>query len=200
MYSIPTDILIGEQSYHITNDGDYRMVLDCFAALEDPELQKEERIATALIIFYEDLNDLADLGKIDLEIAVKEMFKFFNCGEEHAVGAELNHKVIDWQQDSNLICSAVNNVAKKEVRAEQYLHWWTFFGYYLAIGESPLATVVSIRNKILKGKKLEKYEQEFRRSNPRYFVWNDKTVDQAEADAWARKMWNSGKKEPIEDG
>lgn len=192
MYSIPTEILIGEQSFKITDRGDYRMVLDCFSALEDPELSKEQRIATSLLIFYEDLRDLNDFSKFpDLEVAVKEMYKFFNGGGEQSQGANVNHKLIDWEQDSQMICSAVNNVAHMEVRSEPYIHWWTFLGYYMAVGESPLATVVGIRDKIVRGKKLEKHELEFQRNNPQYFTWNRMTVEEQEADAYIRGLWNS---------
>ena len=52
---------------------------------------------------------------------------------------------------------------------------------------------VGIRNKIVKGKPLDKAEKEFRRSNPEYFTWNAKTVEQKEADDLARSLWNSGK-------
>lgn len=199
MYSIPTEILIGEQSFKITHKGDYRMVLDCFSALEDPELSKQERILTSLLIFYEDLQDLDDLAMFpDLEIAVKEMFKFFNGGGEQTTGASVNHKLIDWEQDSQMICSAINNVAHKEIRSEPYIHWWTFLGYYMAVGESPLATVVGIRDKIVRGKKLEKHEQEFQRNNPQYFVWNRMTAEEQEADLYIRELWNAGGQEDGE--
>jgi hypothetical protein len=39
----------------------------------------------------------------------------------------------------------------------------------MAIGDGALATVVGIRDKIARGKKLEKYEQDFKRDNPQYF-------------------------------
>jgi len=47
----------------------------------------------------------------------------------------------------------------------QYLHWWTFFSYYMEIGEGLFSQVVSIRSKKAQHKKLEKYEQEFYREN-----------------------------------
>ena len=168
------------------------MVLDCFVALQDAELTAEERIIASLIIFYEDLNGLEDLNKLpDLHEAVIKMFEFFNCGQpEHKSGSNL--KLIDWEQDSQLICSAINKIANTEIRAVEYLHWWTFMGYYMAIGESPLSTIVSIRHKMLTGKKLEKYEQQFRRENPQYFTWNSKSVEQQEADNLAKELWNSG--------
>lgn len=52
------------------------------------------------------------------------------------------------------------------------------------------ATVVSIRSKILKDKKLEKWERQFRNENPQYFEWNHKTADDLEAEAWLKEVWN----------
>ena len=46
------------------------------------------------------------------------------------------------------------------------LHWWEFIGAFGCIGDGQFAQVVSIRNKRLHGKKLDKAEQEFVRNNP----------------------------------
>lgn len=192
MFELPTSIQVGEQSYNISQQGDFRMVLDCFAALNDSELSKEERILAALMIFYTDFPDLEDLLACDdIQLLIKEMYKFFNCGQEDGVGNKVKHNLIDWNQDQQLICSAVNNVANKEIRLEKYVHWWTFMGYYLAIGESPMSTIISIRNKIVEGKKLAKYEQEFRKDNPQYFNWNSKSIEEKEANDIIMEMWNS---------
>ena len=102
----------------------------------------------------------------------------------------MNHKLIDWGMDSQMICSAINKVANKEVRAEPYIHWWTFMGYYSAVGESLLSTVITIRDKMVRGKKLEKHEKEFRRDNPEYFVWNTNRVEDEEAEELFRQLWN----------
>lgn len=195
MYEIPTTIDVDGTEFHIRNDGDYRMVLDCFAALQDAELNKQERLFASLIIFYENLNDITDilnLSESQLESAVLKMYKFFNCNQEQGVGQRRNYKLIDWEQDSQLICSAINQVANTEIRAVPYTHWWTFMGYYSAVGESLFSTVVRIRDKILRGKKLEKFEKEFRRDNPEYFVWNATTVEDEEADKLLKELWNSG--------
>ena len=48
-----------------------------------------------------------------------------------------------------------------EIREVPYMHWWTFIGKYMEIGESVFSTVVSIRDKKRKGEKLEKWEQDF---------------------------------------
>ena len=64
-----------------------------------------------------------------------------------------------------MIVADVNKVAGTEIRALPFLHWWTFVSYFNAIGEGQLSTLVSIREKLRKGKKLEKREQEYYRKN-----------------------------------
>lgn len=193
MYEIPTSILSSDgKEYKIRNRGDYRTILDCFQALDDAELESTERLMASLLIFYEDLNSVDDILKIpNLEELVTKMYDFFNCGEQSS-GHESKYKLIDWKGDSQLICSAVNKVAGYEIRSVEYLHWWTFMGYYVAIGESPIATIVGIREKIMKGKKLESYEREYRRNNPQFFNWKSKTVADIEAEEYVHELWNSG--------
>lgn len=192
MFDIPIKLQVGKQSLSIRNRGDFRMVLDCFAALNDTELEKDERIYCSLIIFYEDFNSIEDLLACeDLVEAVKKMYWFFNCGDDKNVSAAKPHKLIDWEGDAQLIASAINNVANTEIRSLDYLHWWTFMGYYLAIGECPLSTIVSIRGKIMEGTKLEKYESKFKSSNPQYFIWDNKSVEEKEAENEILTLWNS---------
>ena len=191
MYSLPTSITIEGQSFTIRDNGDFRMVLDCFDVMNDLELNEQEQVLVMLMIFYDGMDTIEDLERLpNLSKAQEEMYKFFNCGkiDEYQISKP---KLIDWNNDSELICSAINNVAKKEIRAEAYLHWWTFIGYYMSVGESALSTVVGIRNKIVKGVKLEKHEREFKRENPQYFTWNSKTRQDLEDDKMIKEMWNN---------
>ena len=193
MYSLPIEVAINNQVFKITNNGDYRMVIDCFSALNDIELSEEYRLCASLIIFYEDINSIEDIEDKfgdDVNVAVNKMFEFFNCNE---AGHKVNYRLLDWDKDEQMICSAVNNVAHIEIRALPYLHWWTFMGYYTSIGESVFSTVVGIREKIVKNKKLEKYEKEFRYNNPQYFEWNSKTLEQQEIEKEVLDMWNGNK-------
>lgn len=191
MYELQTSVQIGQASFNITNKGDFRMVLDCFKALNDKELSTTEQMYASLIIFYEDFNSLDDVfARSDILASLhEEMVKFLNGGESELQSNTHNYKLIDWEKDSNLICSAINNVAKQEIRALDYLHWWTFLGYYTAVGECPLSTIVSIRYKIAKSKKLEKHEKQFRQENPEYFNMDFRTAEQREADDYVKKLW-----------
>jgi hypothetical protein len=99
-------------------------------------------------------------------------------------------KVMDWEQDEQLIFSAVNKVAGCETRSKDYMHWWTFLGYFNEIGESLLSSVINIRSKRNRGKKLEKYEQEFYRDNKSLIDLKTKltTEEQAEIDYYNKLL------------
>ena len=195
MFELPTSVIIDDVAYPIRNRGDFRMVIDCFTALSDFELDASYRTMTCLIIFYDgmrDENDVVATFGNNLDKAITKMYEFFNCNQLSSPGAHMKHKLVDWKQDAQLIAGAINLVAGKEIRAEAYLHWWTFMGYYLNIGECAFSTIVGIRHKIKSGKKLENHEKEFKRDNPQYFVWDSQTTEENQADDYLRSLWNNG--------
>ena len=172
MYELPTSIIINDKEYPIRNKGDYRTIINIIDVTGDPELKSNEIMAVVIIMFYENVNTISDIYYTfpDIQEAYNQVMKFISLNNSE-VGQKTEHKMIDWVQDENLIVSAINNVAHTEIRALPYLHWWTFIGYYMSIGECSLATVVGIRSKIAEGRKLDKSEQRFRKNNPQYFVW-----------------------------
>ena len=193
MYELPITVEVAGKSYKIRNGADYRTIIGVISLCEDPELTKEERTVSALIVFYEDINELEDIFEVfgeNTKDAIDAMLKFISYDYDDDLASSAKVKLIDWVQDENLIIAGINSVAKTEVRALEYLHWWTFLSYYMSIGESALSTVVSIRNKIAKGKKLEKYEKEFRRENPAYFRWKNQEIEEHN---FIESIWNKDK-------
>lgn len=135
---------------------DYRDILEIIGYLTDENLSAQERVYIALGLFYD---DFAILEKPDYPEAYERMCWFIACGEEDDGGRGI--KLIDWEQDERMIVADINKVAGCEVRSVPYLHWWTFIGYFNSIGDGQLSTVVSIRNKLKRGKKLEKWERDY---------------------------------------
>ena len=73
---------------------------------------------------------------------------------------------MDWEQDAPIIIPAVNKVNNADVRATEYMHWWTFLGYFQSIDRNDTwGCVLVIRQKKAQGKKLEAYEKEFYSAN-----------------------------------
>ena len=194
MYELPITIEIGGEDYNIRNKGDYRMVLDCFKVCNDLSLTIEERTIASLIIFYADLSTVEDVGSIfkdKVGDAVKKMYDFFNCNQPDFERSSKNYNLIDWDLDAMLITAGINKVAGREIRNDEYCHWWTFMSYYMSIGEGLLSTVVGIRHKIMEGKPLDKYEKQYRRDNPQFFNRDMRTQAQKENEAYIRSIWNS---------
>lgn len=143
---------------------DFRVALLIFQAYNDPELSDQEKTMAMMECLYE---DIWNIPMADHQEAHKQAIWFLDGGKSQSDDSKYNNskKVIDWEQDEHMIFSAVNKVAGKETRAVDYMHWWTFLGYFNEIGEGLLSTVINIRSKKNKGKRLEKYEQEFYREN-----------------------------------
>ena len=112
----------------------------------------------ALNIFY-DFNVPDNAQK-----AVNEMMLFINCGEK-SDPKDNKPPVMNWEQDFSSLVAPINKALGCEIRSLQYLHWWTFISGYMEIGECQFSNIVNIRIKRRKGKRLEKWEQEFYNEN-----------------------------------
>ena len=157
-YELPTSLIVGGVGYSIRSD--YRAILDILMALNDATLDDEDKVYLMLKIMYEDWESIPH---DHVEEALKKASEFIYCGNKN--DGKNHPKTVDWEKDANIIIPAVNKVAHTEIRAIPYMHWWTFLSYYMEIGESLFASVINIRLKKAKGKKLEKYEQEFYKEN-----------------------------------
>lgn len=157
-WNLPESVVIGGKTYRI--NADYRDILDIITRLTSSEPDEQTRLYVALALFYEDFQDMPVDDYAD---AAKWMYWFVSCGGED--NGPPHPKTIDWEQDRAMIVSDVNKVAGCEIRSLPFCHWWTFISWFNAIGDGQLATVVSIREKLRKGKKLEGWEKEFYRNN-----------------------------------
>lgn len=182
IYDLPKTVEISGTVYDIRSD--YRAVLDIISAISDPELTNDEKAKVILEIFYKSFEELPTEN---YQEAIQRFFWFMNCGNVEQAGK--GTKLMDWEQDFQLIASPVNRVLGVEIRSIEYLHWWTFISAYQEIGDCLFAQVVSIRQKKAKGKKLDKAEQEFYRKNRQLveFKFKYTAEDDAIIDAWLGK-------------
>ena len=116
----------------------------------------------SLHIFYPDADDIPD----DLQQeAVDKCLVFLQGGRAQPKKDRKEAKLMDWEKDYPIIIGPVNKVMGQEVRATSYLHWWTFLSAYYEIGDCLFAQIVSLRQKLSKGKTLDKADREFYRNN-----------------------------------
>lgn len=155
-WELPRQAKIGDSVYHLNTD--YRQILKIFTYLQDESLPEFVRWHVALGLFYE-----GEIPDAHLDEAIRYFCSFVNCGVEDTDSP--GTPLISWEQDAQDIVADVNKVAGQEIRALTYLHWWTFMSWFYGIGEGNLSTLVSIRDKLNRGKKLEPWEQEYCRRN-----------------------------------
>ena len=172
-WELPTCLCVGGENWKIRTD--FRAVLDILKYFNDPEYEPDEQWEICLDILYEDYANMP--YSIRNEAAEKAM-EFIDMGIKDD-GKRKPH-TMDWEQDAAIIIPSVNRVLGKEVRALEYLHWWTFLGAYMEIGESLFSQILNIRQKKAKGKKLEKYEQEFYKDNKALIDLQVKRVERSQ--------------------
>lgn len=154
-WSLPQTANIGGKEYPI--NADFRDILEITGYLTDERRPEFLRWQIALALFYD-----GDIPTIHQTEAMEYLARFISYGEQDN---KPGPKLLDWEQDAQIIVSDINKVAGLEIRALPFLHWWTFLSYFYGIGEGQLSTVVSIRDKLRRGKRLEKWEQEYYREN-----------------------------------
>ena len=121
IYALPTSAEINGKTYQI--ESDYRAVLDILAALSDKDLTEEERTIAALEIFYPDFDDIPFS---DYEEALRKCFRFIDH-EQDQKEQKKQPTLMSWEQDFEMIVAPINRIAGCEIRALEYLHWYTFF-------------------------------------------------------------------------
>lgn len=163
-WEFPTSLNIGGAEYAIRTD--YRAVLDLLTALNDPELvDGDERITAYMqsqVILQIMFPDCDSIPQEHIQEALDKVSEFIDMGISDD---RKKPKTMDWEQDAPILIPAINRVLNTEIRAQRYIHWWTFLGAYMEIGESLFSNVVHIRQKKSKGKKLEKWELDFYKEN-----------------------------------
>lgn len=170
--ALPKSLEVGGRDWDIRSD--YRNILTIFEALEDSNLTESEKLYITLLRIYVDFESMPrDL----YQEAYEKASKFMECHSR--TEDKKNPKLINWAKDEQMIFPAINAVAGCEVRAVEYMHWWTFLGYFESVdNESLWSFVISIRQKRSNGKKLEKYEQDFFNKNQDLCIIEDKAPKQ----------------------
>ena len=160
-WGLPMRAEIEDRVYEIRTD--YRDILELLRWLDGdaaPELDRGERWYVAMRLFYP---DFAAMPRQDWPAATRFLVEFLAAGRPEP--AAPGPRLMDWQQDAPLIAAGIAGASGQDVRALPYLHWWSFLGWFDAIGEGTFATVVAIRDKLRRGKKLEPWELDFYRAH-----------------------------------
>lgn len=171
---LPKSLNVNGCDYTIRSD--FRDILKIICAFNDPDLRQEEKVYICLFILFEDF-EIIPRG--DYGAAFSAALNFIDYGMKDTDAK--SPRIMDWEQDENIMFPAVNKVAGFETRTAEYIHWWTFMGYYMEISEGVFSHVLSMRSKKAKHKRLDKWEQEYWNANKSICVLQPKLTAEEKA-------------------
>lgn len=158
-WTLPASLNIGGADLAIRTD--FRVILDILRAFNDPDLPEQAKTQVMIEILFPDWEEIPPEH---MEEAARKAVEFIDCGQRD--DGRKRPRMMDWEKDSDIIIPAVNKVANVgDVRAVGYMHWWTFFGYFMEIGDSLFSQVLHIRKKRIRHEKMEKWEKAFYQDN-----------------------------------
>lgn len=190
-WELPVSITVNNTIYKIRTD--FRAVLDVLVAMNDPDLFEMDsdsnekawiQCITGLQILVEDFDTLLPEDYVE---AWQQCIDFIDCGNQD--DRKKKPHTMDWEQDAQIIIPAINRVQGTEIRALPYLHWWTFLGAYMEIGECLFSQVVHIRQKKASHKKLEKWEKEFYNANKEIIDLKKRVSEEQQREMDALEKW-----------
>ena len=129
-YELPTSLNISGVDFSIRTD--FRVIIDILIAMNDPELDDQAKAVVMLQILFEDWQNIPPEH---LTEACQKACEFIDCGQTDDNPNKPKPRLMDWEQDGDLIAADVNRAAGQEVRSLPYLHWWTFLSFFHAIGQ-----------------------------------------------------------------
>ena len=156
MFSLPISVTVSGREVPVRTD--FRVILEIFVMLADPELSDNDKTEALLRMFYEERPP-------DVPAAIAAFRDFADPGSPSRKSS--GPSLVNWSHDFPLLVGAVNHVLGAECRSMPTLHWHTFLAAYMEIPpDSVFSQTLRIREKLRSGKKLEKWEREFFKRNP----------------------------------
>lgn len=184
-YTLPLSLSIGERVYPL-NFG-WQNAIEILIDFQNPDYSHAVKVANMLRKL---LPDWMAIPGEDIPEAIEKATAFMDCGRKP--DDRVRPRIMDWEQDAEIIIPAVNAIANREIRLDPNIHWWTFFGWYMSIENGLFASVLRIRSKKAKGKKLEKWEEDFYRENRHLIDLVSPETDEVKAEKENIMKWLNG--------
>ena len=165
-YELPTSLNINGVAYTIRTD--FRAIIDILIAMNDPDLDQQAKTFIMLQILYEEWQNIPFE---DLTEACQKACEFIDCGQTDDAPNRPKPRLMDWEQDGDMIVPAVKQGCRKK-KSEPF-HTCTG-GRFSDISWNPVNacsnTVVGIRSKKGKrAKKLDKWEKKILSRKQEYY-------------------------------
>lgn len=175
-WELPTFLCVGGENLEIETE--YRKILKIIEVFTNPEYELDEQWEICIGVLFKDY-DVDNPPPLDTLVDMqKQAMEFIDAGIKD--DGRKKPCVMNWIQDAPIMAAPISKTLGRDVRSPEPLHWWTFLGAYMEIGESLFSQIVNIRLKKAKGKKLDKWEQDFYIQNKSLIDLQVKSVERSE--------------------
>lgn len=107
MFSLPTTVTVSGTEYPVRTD--FRVILEIFVMLHDPELSDNDKAEALLLMFYEERP--ADPGA-----AIQAFIDFVDPGTSSSKKSSAP-SLVNWESDFPLMIGPINHVLGTECRS-----------------------------------------------------------------------------------
>lgn len=108
-YELPTSLNISGVDFSIRTD--FRAIIDILIAMNDPELDEQAKAVVMLQILFEDWQSIPTEC---LDEACQKASEFIDCGQLDDNPNKPKSRLMDWEQDGDMIVPAVTRLPEKK--------------------------------------------------------------------------------------
>ncbi len=157
-YDLPTSLQVRGVAYPI-NYG-WKNAIETLCILGNPDIDAAIKTLAMVDKVFGNLETIPPEAVLEAASAARE---FLDCGE--VPDKTPGPKLMDWEQDAQLIVSAINKEAGFDIRTNPELHWWTVYDWFRNSSGGLWSNVLHIRLKLSRHEELTKEEQRWYKKN-----------------------------------
>lgn len=170
---------------------DFRISILFEMLMQDTSIDKKEKIAEALKLYYPNIKQIKNFEK-----AIKDMLWFFRCGREELANSnkEKNNKsnnkqIYSYEFDDSYIYSAFLQQYNIDLQDIEYLHWWKFKALFEGLSkDTKIVEIMGYRAIDISKIKDKEEKARYKKLKKIYSLPDMRTAEEKEVD-FGRAFW-----------
>ena len=180
---LPTRVEIDSKEYEINSN--FRTSLLFSILMENKDIPSNLKIRQALKLYYPVIPK-------NTEKSIEKIIWFYTRGKEHkaSTGKGNNVKILDYEEDADLIYSAFMSQYRIDLQDIEYLHWWKFKALFEGLKEdNKLSKIMEYRSIDLNSIKDKEQRKFYKEKKKIYSLENNYSKEELkELEEWNKKL------------
>ena len=174
---------------------DFRESIKFELLMQNKDMNKKDKIAYALNLYYPDVQNIKDINQ-----AIKDILWFYTCGkasekdnqdvEENEENERNVKQIYSYEFDDEYIYSAFLSQYGIDLNSINYLHWWKFKALMNSLNSETLFVKImgyrSINLSEIKDKKMKKFYKKMKK----IYALPDMRSEEEKENDFANGLWD----------